>query len=202
VKRRAGIVSAAVAIVALLGGTAASRADVPSSSPAPLPWLQQVKATRFTSANGDGVTVGSLLWSQEAASAPPRLSIDSRRGLIQVCGEPVSGVEGRTDCGFVIYLRAVDVPAPPDAASASIEGTRIGLTYEQLLAQLHADTLLNEGLLTGKQILKGPRGSVLRVNAYYVGRRVDHGWQGGNLLWIYVLKDGIVVAAERYGSFG
>jgi hypothetical protein len=51
-------------------------------------------------------------------------------------------------------------------------------------------------------VLAGPKGTVVRVDAYYAARRVDHGWNGGTVTHVYLLRDGVAAAEETYGRFG
>jgi hypothetical protein len=173
------------------------------ADPATAQWIDAVNQIRFTSASGDGVNAGVLFaFPMSTRSSRPELFLDQKRGLVEICAEAAQTSGGPVYCSYRVYLRRADVPDAPGAAPASLDGTQIGWTYAQLLTQFHADAVRSETFLSSKNITKGPAGSVVRIDASYVGRHVDHGWDGGDVGYTYLLVDGVVVAEGVYGIFG
>ena len=162
-----------------------------TAAPAVASWLTNLAAVRYPSKSGASVTLATAIRSfsdteSGAASLPPTISLDSARGLIDVCFEPRD-----QRCGFSIILRASDVAPPPAATHREISDPTIGITLAKLIARLHADPNF-----AGKNLITGAGGVVVLVQAFDEDpppSRYDHGLQD-YFLQDYFLRDGIVVA--------
>ena len=162
----------------------------PTVAPATAQWLKSLFATSYTSRSGASISLASVLQgdpyrdAQAAAAEAPSISFDEARGLVRV------DLGGRNR-GLTLVVRAKDVPAPPAAVRAKIDGGPIGLTYAALLAKFHADPNL-----ASKNIETGQGGAVVLVTAMDEDpppSRYDHGYQS-YLFQEYVVRDGVVVA--------
>jgi hypothetical protein len=163
-----------------------------SATPAPTPspaatsaltqWLHDLRNVSYTSQTGASISLSTLIdrFPYKIANAPATISFDRVRALIDVEWS-----------GFHLLVPASDVPAPPSPTPEAVKSSPIGLAYNALLAQFHADKNL-----ASKNLVTGTGGTIVLITAMDEdpgAGSYDHGPQGF-FYREYVMRDGVVVA--------
>lgn len=145
-------------------------AVVAAGAPAtPSPWVGLVTSIRYVSPSGDSVTllpaINELRDESEQVEDPAKVAasatFDPSTGLVDVCFPPAypGMYSAPPGCSVDVILRAADTSVPSGTPRGAVKDSSIGLTLQQLLNRLHADSEL-----FAKILRKGPHGDVVRVD--------------------------------------